>query len=40
MEMLNLEALSREKVYTFLFIALPLKIRGGAGSPVRPVAIA
>jgi len=40
MEMLNLEELSRDKVFTFLFIALPLKIRGGAGSPVRPIAIA
>ncbi len=40
MEMLNLEELAREGIYTFLFIALPLKIRGGAGSPVRPIAIA
>ena len=40
MEMLDLEELSREKVYTFLFVALPLKIRGGVGSPVRPIAIA
>jgi kynurenine formamidase len=40
MEMLNLEELSREKIFTFLFIALPLKIKGGAGSPVRPIAIA
>jgi len=40
MEMLNLEALSKESVFTFLFIALPLKIRGGAGSPIRPIAIA
>ena len=40
MEMLNLEDLSKNKVYTFLFIALPLKIRGGAGSPIRPIAIA
>lgn len=40
MEMLNLEALAREAVFTFLFVALPLKIKGGAGSPVRPIAIA
>jgi kynurenine formamidase len=40
MEMLNLEDLSEQRVYDFLFIALPLKIRGGAGSPVRPIAIA
>ncbi|MFW5957803.1 MAG: cyclase family protein [Desulfosalsimonas sp.] len=40
MEMLNLEELSDGRTYEFLFIALPLKIRGGAGSPIRPVAIA
>ncbi|HDR15478.1 MAG TPA: cyclase family protein [Desulfobacteraceae bacterium] len=40
MEMLNLEELSKEKIYEFLFIALPLKIRGGSGSPIRPIAIA
>ena len=40
MEMLNLEELARERVYNFLFIALPLKIRGGVGSPIRPIAIA
>ena len=39
MEMLNLEELSKEGLYTFLFIALPLKIRGGTGSPIRPIAI-
>jgi kynurenine formamidase len=40
MEVLNLEELSRNRIYTFLFIALPLKIKGGAGSPIRPIAIA
>jgi kynurenine formamidase len=35
---LNLEELAREKVKQFTFIALPLKIRGGTGSPIRPVA--
>lgn len=39
-EMLDLEALARDQVFTFLFIALPLKIAGASGSPVRPVAIA
>jgi kynurenine formamidase len=39
MEMLNLEELSSNCIYTFLFIALPLKIRGGTGSPIRPIAI-
>ena len=37
-ECLNLEQLAAEKVYEFLFVALPLKIRGATGSPVRPVA--
>lgn len=40
MEMLDLETLARDGVHTFLFIALPLKIVGGTGSPIRPVAIA
>lgn len=39
MEMLNLEELSNNRIYNFLFIALPLKIRGGTGSPIRPIAI-
>ncbi len=38
-ECLNLESLSEAGVKEFLFIALPLKIRGGTGSPIRPVAI-
>ncbi len=40
LECLNLQELAREKVYTFLFVAAPLKIRGGTGAPVRPVALA
>ena len=39
-ECLNLEELSAAAVQEFLFVALPLKIRGATGSPVRPVAIA
>jgi kynurenine formamidase len=39
-EALNLEELAAEHVYEFLFIAIPLKIRGATGSPIRPVAIA
>ena len=39
-ECLNLEQLAAEHRYTFLFIATPLKIRGGTGSPIRPLAIA
>jgi kynurenine formamidase len=39
LEMLNLEDIARDRVYEFLFVALPLKIIGGTASPVRPVAI-
>jgi kynurenine formamidase len=39
LEMLNLEEIARDRVYEFLFVALPLKIIGGTASPVRPVAI-
>ncbi len=38
-EALNLEELSRERVYEFVFVAAPLKIRGGTGSPIRPLAL-
>ncbi len=38
-ECLNLESLSEAGVKEFQFIALPLKIRGGTGSPIRPVAV-
>ncbi|HUS07264.1 MAG TPA: cyclase family protein [Bryobacteraceae bacterium] len=38
-EVLNLEELAQDGIYTFTFIAAPLKIRGGTGSPVRPLAI-
>jgi len=40
MEMVNLEELARDQVYSFLFIATPLKLVGGTGSPIRPIAIA
>ena len=39
LEIADLEELGRTRTYEFLFVALPLKIRGGTGSPVRPVAI-
>jgi kynurenine formamidase len=39
MEGLDLEELARRRVYEFLFVALPLKIRGATGSMVDPVAI-
>ncbi len=38
-EVLNLEEISRDRVYTFVFMAAPLKIRGGTGAPIRPLAI-
>jgi kynurenine formamidase len=39
MESLDLEELARQRVYEFLFVALPLKIRGATASMVDPVAI-
>ena len=39
-ESLNLEALSSDGVREFVFVCLPLKFRGGTGSPVRPLALA
>jgi kynurenine formamidase len=38
-ECLNLDELASAGVTEFLFVALPLKIRGATGSPVRPVAV-
>ena len=38
-EALNLEELAREGVREFLFVASPLKISGGTGSPIRPFAV-
>ena len=38
MEALNMEALARDCVHEFLFVAVPMKIRGGTGAPVRPLA--
>jgi kynurenine formamidase len=39
LEVANLEELSRTKTYEFLLVMVPLKIRGGTASPVRPLAI-
>jgi kynurenine formamidase len=39
-ENLNLEDLAAAGVHEFLFVCLPLKMRGATGSPVRPIAIA
>ncbi len=38
-ENLRLEELSSEGVHEFLFICAPLKLKGGAGSPVSPLAV-
>lgn len=40
MEWVNCEELAADGVSSFLFVALPLTIRGGTGSPIRPIAIA
>ncbi len=39
-ECLNLEELAAGGVSEFLFVALPLKLRGATASPIRPIAIA
>jgi kynurenine formamidase len=39
-EALNMEELSASGKYEFVFIAAPLKITGGTGSPIRPIALA
>ena len=39
LEAMNLEDLAHDKVTEFLFMAAPLKIRGGTASPVRPIAV-
>lgn len=39
LEFLDLEELSSDRVYEFLFVATPLKIEGGIGSPIVPLAI-
>jgi kynurenine formamidase len=39
MELLDLEALARDRLYEFCFIAAPIRLRGATGSPVRPLAM-
>ncbi|MBL8237143.1 MAG: cyclase family protein [Bryobacterales bacterium] len=39
-EALDLEGLARDRVYEFLFVGAPLKLRGGTGAPLRPLALA
>jgi kynurenine formamidase len=40
LELVDVEALAADQVFEFLFVCLPLKIRGATGSLVRPIAIA
>ena len=40
MELMNLEELARDMVHEFLFVAAPLLVTGGVGSPINPIAIA
>lgn len=39
MEALDLRGLSTDRVDEFFFFAAPLRIRGGTGSPIRPLAV-
>ena len=39
LELVNLEALSRDAVYEFAFIGGSLKLRGSDAAPIRPIAI-
>ena len=38
LEALDMEALAAAKAYEFAFLAAPLKIIGGTGAPIRPLA--
>lgn len=38
-ENLNLEELAKDRVYEFLFVALPTRLKGGTGFPIEPVAV-
>ena len=40
LELLDLEALAGDRIYEFLFVLVPLRITGGTGSPVNPIAVA
>jgi kynurenine formamidase len=39
LENLDLDALARDRVYEFAFIVQPLKLKGGTGSTVAPIAV-
>jgi len=38
-EVLELEELSRQKLYEFAFVGACMKIRGATGGPMRPLAM-
>jgi kynurenine formamidase len=38
-ELLDLEQLARDHAYQFTFVAIPLKLMGATGSPLRPLAL-
>lgn len=40
MELLQLDELANDKAYQFLFVAAPLQLKNGLGSPLNPLAIA
>lgn len=39
-ENLNLEELAQKRLHRIVFVALPLRLAGATGSPIRPIAIA
>lgn len=39
LENMELRELARDEAYEFLFLNLPLRIKGATGSPVRPIAV-
>lgn len=39
LELLDLERLAADRVHRFLFVAAPLPVAGGTGSPINPLAI-
>jgi kynurenine formamidase len=39
LESVYLEEIARERINEFLFVALPVKIRGATGSMVDPLAV-
>lgn len=39
LELMNFEALFRDRVHEFMFVFTPLRLKGATGSPGRPLAI-